>query len=127
MPADAGFATVQGMDSPLPVIRHGALPSHSEAGCRRQLVAGPAIGALPLRVELLSLEVAARTASAAQAEPQALVVLAGSGKLRLGCDPQPFQSPCTLLVPAGVAHEIVNNGVLPLQLVAIAACAAPPS
>lgn len=113
------------MDSSLPVIRHGALPCHHEAGCRRQLVAGPELGALPLRVELLSLEAAARTGGTAQAAPQALVVLAGSGKLRLGCDPQAFQSPCTLLVPAGVAHEIVNNGVLPLQLVVIAACAVP--
>lgn len=121
MPAGARLATVRDMDCHLPVIRHTALPARCDAGCHRQLVAGPGIGALPVRVELLSLEAAACTAMAAQPHAQAVVVLAGSGKLRLGSDPQSFTAPCTLLVPAGVAHEIVNNGVLPLQLVAIAA------
>ena len=32
---------------------------------------------------------------------------------------QRFQAPCTLLVPAGAAFQIVNNGALQLQLVSI--------
>ena len=51
----------------------------------------------------------------------AILVLQGSGKLQLPDGPQRFQAPCTLIVPAGAEHQVVNHGGGLLQLVAVAA------
>ncbi|MGA0608806.1 cupin domain-containing protein [Caldimonas sp. KR1-144] len=101
------------------VINHSALPRTGCDGCQRQTVAGAAVGPAPFEVELLCVEAGARWTTPAQPHPRVLLVLAGTGKQRLEADPQHFHAPCTLIVPAGVAHEIVNNGVLALRLVAI--------
>lgn len=103
------------------VINHSALPRTGGGGCQRQTVAGAAVGPAPFEVELLCVEAGARLSTPAQLHVRVLLVLAGSGKQRLEADPQHFHAPCTLIVPGGMAHEIVNNGVLPLRLVAIAA------
>jgi mannose-6-phosphate isomerase-like protein (cupin superfamily) len=101
------------------VINHSALPRNGSDGCQRQTVAGAAVGPAPFEVELLCVDAGGRWSTAAQPNARVLLVMAGSGKQRLGNEPQPFHAPCTLIVPAGLAHEIVNNGVLPLRLVAI--------
>jgi uncharacterized RmlC-like cupin family protein len=122
MPQRAGRGTLALIVTEPPamhVIRHGALPRTSTGGCHQQLVAGAGLGQAPVEVHLLSLDAGGHTHTAAHGEVRVVLVLAGSGKQRLGSDPQSFHAPCTLIVPAGVSHEIVNNGMLPLQLVAI--------
>lgn len=102
------------------LINHSALPRTGHDGCQRQTVAGAAVGPAPFEVELLCVDAGSRWSSEPHPLARVLLVMAGSGKQRLGNEPQPFHAPCTLIVPAGLAHEIVNNGVLPLRLVAIA-------
>ncbi len=101
------------------VIQHTALPRVCDAGAQRQSVAGAALGGLPFDVELRSLDAGACTVLPARAGRSAVVVLTGSGKLRLEGGVQVFHAPCTLILPAGAEHPIVNHGALPMQLVCI--------
>jgi mannose-6-phosphate isomerase-like protein (cupin superfamily) len=55
-----------------------------------------------------------------------VVALEGSGKLVLEGGPERFQAPCTVVLPAGATHRIVNNAATPLQLVCVHGAALPP-
>lgn len=101
------------------VIQHTALPRVFDAGAQCQSVAGAGLGGLPFDVELRSLDAGASTVLPASAGPGAVVVLAGSGKLRLDDGTQVFHAPCTLVLAAGCEHPIVNHGAVPMQLVCI--------
>jgi quercetin dioxygenase-like cupin family protein len=108
------------------VIHHAMLPRQADAGCSRQTLAGAELGGAPFEVQSLALEPGGCTPPATH--PAACVVLAleGSGKLVLDGGPERFQAPCTLLVPAGATHCIVNNAAAPLQLVCVHAAAPHP-
>ncbi|HSV69465.1 MAG TPA: cupin domain-containing protein [Methylibium sp.] len=108
------------VDQPtMSLIHHGSLPVQSHAGCCSLLVAGAALGPAPFEVRTVGLAPGASAATPDAALARVVVVLSGAGKQRLAGEPQAFQAPCTLIVPAGAAHEIVNNGVLPMQMVVI--------
>lgn len=102
------------------VINHTSLPRSSPSeGCECRLVAGATVGDAPVEVHLLQLAPGAATPSCCHDAALVVLVLDGCGKQRVEGAPQSFAAPCTLCVPAGAAHEIVNNGVTPLQLVVI--------
>ena len=102
------------------VINHTSLPREQRDGCDRQTVAGRELGT-PFEVQLLQLAPGAVTPPCRHAATRVLLVLAGSGKQRLEGAPQSFHAPCTVQVPGGAEHQIINNGLTPLQLVVIAA------
>jgi len=101
------------------VIHHTMLPRRTGEGCCTQSVAGAELGRLPFEVEVQTLEAGAATDETVAIEARVVLVLAGSGRLVLESGSQRFQAPCTLLVPAGAAFQVVNNGALQLQLVSI--------
>ena len=103
------------------VINHTSLPREHGDGCECQTVAGPQLCDAPFEVRLLRLEAGAATPPCRHDTARVVLVLSGSGKERLEGAPQSFHAPCTVHVPAGSEHQIVNNGVTPLQLVVIAA------
>ena len=102
------------------VINHTSLPREQRDGCDCQTVAGREFGA-PFEVQMLQLAPGAATPPCRDAAARVVLVLAGSGKQRLEGAPQSFHAPCTVHVPAGAEHQIINNGLTPLQLVVIAA------
>jgi len=101
------------------VIHHTMLPRRTGEGCCTQSVAGADLGRLPFEVEVQTVEANAATEETTAAAARVVLVLAGSGRLVLESGSQRFQAPCTLLVPAGAAFQVVNNGALQLQLVSI--------
>ena len=103
------------------VIDHTCLPRDSAEGRECQTVASPALCGVPFEVRVLRLAPGAATPAGCCERAQVVLVLGGSGKERRDGGPQGFHAPCTLHVPAGAEHQIVNNGVTTLQLVVIAA------
>jgi len=104
------------------VIRHSALP-HDPPGSRdhRICVAGAAQGLSGFEAWLQQLEPGGRTATRCHDGELAILALQGSGKLLLPDGPQRFQAPCTLIVPPGAEHHVVNHGGTLLQLVTVTA------
>jgi mannose-6-phosphate isomerase-like protein (cupin superfamily) len=103
------------------VINHASLPREQRDGRDCQTVAGRELDGAPFEVQMLQLAPGAVTPPSRHTAARVLLVLAGSGKQRLDGAPQSFQAPCTVHVPGGAEHQIVNNGLTPLQLVVIAA------
>ena len=101
------------------VISHACLPCTDHDGCTCRTVAGPALGASPIDASLWTVPAGAAMPVRQHDSPSVVLVLAGSGKHRVAGAPQGFRGPCTLVVPPGTEHEIVNTGALPLQLVVI--------
>ena len=101
------------------VISHSSLPCTVQNGCTRQAVAGSGIGGTAIEASLWTVPVGAATPPHVSPGGRVVIVLAGCGKHRLAGQPQSFRAPCTLIVPSRADHEIVNIGVLPLQLVVI--------
>ena len=85
------------------------LPDGRRPGARRE----------PHRASVWTVPAGAATPAREHDAPCVVLVLAGSGKHRIAGAPQHFRGPCTLLVPPGAEHEIVNTGALPLQIVVI--------
>lgn len=103
------------------VIDHTCLPRDAADGRDCQTVASPALCGVPFEVRVLHLAPGAATPRGCCGAAQVVLVLAGSGKERRDGCPQGFHAPCTVHVPAGAEHQIVNNGVTTLQLVVVAA------
>lgn len=117
--ADARRRTGRQTAAEMQIINHTHLPRTERDGCREQLVAGPSLGVAALSAHLCSLAAGAATPLRVHAGVCVVLVLDGFGKQRLAGSPQSFHGPCTLVVPAGTEHQIVNTGVTPLQLVLI--------
>ncbi|MGE5115983.1 MAG: cupin domain-containing protein [Betaproteobacteria bacterium] len=103
------------------VIDHTCLPRDAADGRECQTVASQALCGVPFEVRVLRLAPGAATPPGRCGTAQVVLVLAGSGKQRVDGGPQGFHAPCTVHVPAGAEHQIVNNGMTTLQLVVIAA------
>ena len=104
------------------VINHSALPRDPPDGPNPRVgVAGAAQGIHGFEAWTQQLEPGASTGCQRHDGELAILVLQGSGKLQLPGGPQRFQAPCTLIVPAGAEHQVVNHGGGLLQLVAVAA------
>jgi len=103
------------------VIHHATLPRHAEGGCSVQTVADASMCAVPLRVQTLVVEPGSATEPLTAAPARVVIAIAGCGKLVLDSGPERFHAPCTLVVPAGSAHRIVNHGATPLELVCVQA------
>jgi mannose-6-phosphate isomerase-like protein (cupin superfamily) len=101
------------------VIHHTMLPRRTGEGCCTQSVAGADLGRLPFEVEVQTVEANAATEETTAAAARVVLVLAGSGRLVLESGSQRFQSPCTLLIPAGASFQMINTATSQLQLVAV--------
>jgi uncharacterized cupin superfamily protein len=110
------------MTNTMYVICHTSLPRTSHpSGCRSLCAAGRARGLTQFEAWIHELDAGAASVPCTHAAEQALLVLAGGGKLMLAGAPHRFNAPCTLIVPAGVEHQIVNHGAQTLQYVAVLA------
>ncbi|WP_162249227.1 MULTISPECIES: cupin domain-containing protein [unclassified Rhizobacter] len=104
------------------VINHSALPRDPPDGPNPRVgVAGFAQGIRGFEAFTQQLEPGASTGTRHHDGELAILVLQGSGKLQLPDGPQRFQAPCTLVVPPGAEHQVVNHGGGLLQLVTVAA------
>ncbi|WP_280150811.1 cupin domain-containing protein [Piscinibacter sp. XHJ-5] len=107
------------------VVQHAHLPHLSAAGELRIPAADVSRGIRAFEVWVRTLETGAHTESLSHPGELVVLALAGAGKLLIDGGPQRFSGPCTLVIPAGSAFELVNNGSAPLQLIWV--FTAPPS
>jgi uncharacterized cupin superfamily protein len=103
------------------VLHHHLLPDEGPAPARRLHVAGLATGQPSFDVWLQWLGPGDASLPGHLDGEQALIVLRGFGKLLLDGAPQRFAGPCTLFVPAGCEHHLVNTGAEDLQIVVVVA------
>lgn len=112
------------------VISHANLPREHGSGVQRLCAADGARGITQFEAWVQTIEPGASSAPTQHPGEQAVVVLAGCGKLLVAGAPQRFASPCTLIVPPGAEFQIVNYGSEPMQLVVVLAtqahCPSPP-
>jgi len=96
-------------------------------GCRGErslAAAGPGHGLKGFEVWVGTLEPGEHGVVSVHAGEMVVLALAGTGKLVVDGGPQRFMAPCTLLVPAQLSFELVNNGTTTLRLVTV--CTATP-
>lgn len=104
------------------VICHTSLPHTShQVGARSFCAADRSRGITRFEAWIHELDSGSASTPRTHAAEQAVLVLTGCGKLMLAGAPHRFQAPCTLVVPAGVEHQIVNHGAQTLQYVAVLA------
>jgi quercetin dioxygenase-like cupin family protein len=101
------------------VIHHSPAEPTGAEGEQRLALTDPAQGITRFAAWLHTLAPGARTLPLRHQGERAVLVLDGSGKLLVDGAPQRFQSPCTLVVPPGTEHELVNQGATPMQFVVI--------
>ena len=101
------------------VIHHTHLDVEADDGERRLKAAGSACGIGGFEVWVHTLSPGTHTTPRTHTGELAALALSGSGKLLVEGGPQRFQAPCTLVVPARVEYQFVNNSPLPLQLVVV--------
>ena len=99
------------------VVQHAHLPHLSAAGELRIAAADSSRGISAFEVWVRTLEAGAHTDCQRHAGELVVLALTGGGKLLVDGGPQRFSGPCTLVIPAGVQFQLVNNGTAPLQLV----------
>jgi mannose-6-phosphate isomerase-like protein (cupin superfamily) len=54
-----------------------------------------------------------------QTEEEILVALSGKGDFEADGERTPFESPCVIIVPPGVLHNIINTGREPVDVIAL--------
>lgn len=119
--ADAARSRREHDDSAMIVISHAHLARERGAGVQRLCAVGSACGITRFEAWLQTIDPGASSAPMRHPGEQAVLVLAGSGKLLLDGAPQRFASPCTLVVPPGTEFRIVNDGAETMQLVGVLA------
>lgn len=106
------------------VTEHASLATASIPGISHRTVASAAQGLERLSVWRQSVEPGAATPPHRHDCEEAVIVLAGRGRLVVGGRAHPFGPDTTLVIPAHVDHQIFSDG--PEPLVCIAAFAATP-
>ena len=101
------------------IINHAGLAQLRHGECTCRIIAGPSLGAVALQVVEWALPPGASANLRNQSGAFAVVVSSGTGKQRLAGEPQSFAAPCTLVVPEGTEHEVINTGSVTMQLLAI--------
>lgn len=101
------------------IINHAGLAQLRRGDCTCRIVAGPSLGTVALQVVEWALPPGASANLRHQPGAFAVVVSSGTGKQRLAGEPQSFAAPCTLVVPEGTEHEVINTGSVTMQLLAI--------
>jgi quercetin dioxygenase-like cupin family protein len=96
---------------------HEVVPFESQGNLMRGL-ATPMRGAQQIEVWQGTIASGAATPPHVHEGEEVVVISRGQGELRVGETSVPFAGPCTLIAPAGVAHQILNTGEEPLELVA---------
>jgi quercetin dioxygenase-like cupin family protein len=100
------------------IIDHRTLAVFEMEGNLMTGVATPSQGAQQIEAWTSTMEPGAATPVHVHDAEEVVVVLRGRGEVRIAGGTVAFQSPCTLIAPAGVPHQIVNSGTEPLEAVA---------
>lgn len=106
------------------ITRHVEVAPPAATGWRTSRL-GTVPGAAGFEVWRFGLEANATGPCTACPGAMVVVVLCGSGKLRLASGPYRFQAPCTLAIGAAEEHQFVNRGAQALDLIAVHAGALP--
>jgi quercetin dioxygenase-like cupin family protein len=101
------------------IINHASLAHLRRGECTCRIVAGPSLGEVALQVVEWTLPPGAGANLRSQPGAFTVIVSSGTGKQRLAGEPQSFAAPCTLVVPEGTEHEVINTGSVTMQLLAI--------
>lgn len=110
---------------PVMLITHHDEAAHEQApGWRVVRLSDARQAAGAFETWRLGLEPGAASPWATLDQHQVVLVLAGTGKLRLASGPYRFGAPCTLVILPHAEHQFVNLGSQALQLIAIRAPAA---
>jgi oxalate decarboxylase/phosphoglucose isomerase-like protein (cupin superfamily) len=99
------------------VVHHAHLPHLHIGGELCIAAADYSRGIAGFEVWVRTLEAGAHTEPQRHGGELVVLALAGGGKLLIDGGPQRFNGPCTLLIPAKLQFQLVNNGTAPLQLV----------
>jgi hypothetical protein len=112
-------------DGAMLITRHPDNPETAAAGWRATRLAAADGGAAGFEVWRFGLEANATGPCTTCPGAIVVVVLGGSGKLRLASGPYRFQAPCTLAIAPAEEHQFVNLGAQALDLIAVHAGALP--
>ena len=100
------------------VIAHALLDSGSIPGIEHRTLAGRAQGLQHLSLWRQSIAAGGATPPHRHDCEEVVVVLAGRGRLEIGGVAHRFGPDTTLIIPAGVNHQIFSDGPEPLECIA---------
>ena len=100
------------------VIDHHDLPAAALPGIEHRTLAGRAQGLAHLSVWQQTIAAGATTPPHRHDCEEVVVVTAGRGRLLIDGDAHDFGAGTTLVIPPGVAHQIINVGEEPMSVTA---------
>lgn len=100
------------------IVNHRDIPAFELQGNLMIGVATPGQGARQVEAWYTTMAPGAATPLHVHGAEEIVVVLRGRGELQVGDQQLTFEAPCTLIAPAGVAHQITNTGDEPVEAVA---------
>lgn len=101
------------------IVNHKHLPVFELDGNVMIGVATPGRGAQQVEAWYTTLAPGAATPPHVHSGEEVVVVLRGRGEIQVGDHRAAFEAPCTLIAPAGIAHQIVNTGRDTIEAVAV--------
>ncbi len=107
------------------IVEHSARQAFALPGLEHRTTAGRADGLSSLEVWVQTVDAGAETPVHSHDCDEAVVILEGSGRLIADGETAHFAADQTLCVPAGVVHQIINDGTGPIRLIG-ALSATPP-
>ncbi len=108
------------LDPSLPhVINHADLKSYMNQGNTLTGMATPNLGASDCEVWHSSIAAHSCTPLHQHEAQEIFIFLRGKGKATVGNEEVYFEAPCTLLLPAGVPHQIFNIGDEPSEQIVV--------
>lgn len=100
------------------IIDNATIAATGLPGITHRTLASGADGLTSLSVWMQSLDPGAATPPHRHDCDEVVLVLAGHGELHLGGEVQQFGPEQTIVLPAGLDHQIVNSGDQPLRTLA---------
>lgn len=101
------------------VHRNAELPRATLPGIEHTTLAGRHLGASDISMWRQTVAAGAATPPHRHDCEEVVLVESGSGQLLVDGAVVGFAADCTLVLPAGRNHQIVNNGTEPLRLLAV--------
>lgn len=107
-------------DMPSPkLIPHEQIKEFSHAGNSIRGLATSLLGAQQFEVWRTSLAIGSATPKHSHETEEIFIFLKGRGKAIVGKEELIFESPCTLILPAGIEHQLFNLGDEPTDAIVI--------
>ncbi|KRP36917.1 MAG: hypothetical protein ABS34_05265 [Opitutaceae bacterium BACL24 MAG-120322-bin51] len=101
------------------VVPHHALREFSNNGITVVGIATKGHGADEYEVWKTQIAVHGKTPLHSHDSEEVFVILKGQGEAIIGGEVHLFEAPCTLIAPAGIAHQLVNTGATETDAVVV--------